>query len=128
MDLSVYPPNAALDDGRLMLGGCRVADVAQEFGTPAYLVDAAGLRQRALAFQEAVASRHPRSRVLFASKSFPTPSVMGLIADTGCGLDVAGLGELLAAERTGIDAARVVLHGNAKSDAEIAKAIEMGVG
>ncbi|HRY10077.1 MAG TPA: alanine racemase, partial [Candidatus Nanopelagicales bacterium] len=128
MDLSVYPPNAALDDGRLMLGGCRVADVAQEFGTPAYLVDAAGLRQRALAFQEALASRHPRSRVLFASKSFPTPSVMGLIADTGCGLDVAGLGELLAAERTGIDAARVVLHGNAKSDAEIAKAIEMGVG
>ena len=128
MDLSVYPPNAALDDGVLMLGGCRVADVAQEFGTPAYLVDAAGLRQRALAFQEAVASRHPRSRVLFASKSFPTPSVMGLIADTGCGLDVAGLGELLAAERTGIDAARVVLHGNAKSDAEIAKAIEMGVG
>ena len=128
MDLSVYPPNAALDDGRLMLGGCRVADVAQEFGTPAYLVDAAGLRQRALAFQEAVASRHPRSRVLFASKSFPTPSVMGLIADTGCGLDVAGLGELLAAERTGVDAARVVLHGNAKSDAEIAKAIEMGVG
>ena len=128
MDLSVYPPNAALDDGRLMLGGCRVADVAQEFGTPAYLVDAAGLRQRALAFQEALASRHPRSRVLFASKSFPTPSVMGLIADTGCGLDVAGLGELLAAERTGVDAARVVLHGNAKSDAEIAKAIEMGVG
>ena len=128
MDLSVYPPNAALDDGVLMLGGCRVADVAQEFGTPAYLVDAAGLRQRALAFQEAVASRHPRSRVLFASKSFPTPSVMGLIADTGCGLDVAGLGELLAAERTGIDAARVVLHGNAKSDAEIAKAIEMGIG
>ena len=128
MDLSVYPPNAALDDGVLMLGGCRVADVAQEFGTPAYLVDAAGLRQRALAFQEALASRHPRSRVLFASKSFPTPSVMGLIADTGCGLDVAGLGELLAAERTGVDAARVVLHGNAKSDAEIAKAIEMGVG
>ena len=128
MDLSVYPPNAALDDGRLMLGGCRVADVAQEFGTPAYLVDAAGLRQRALAFQEAVASRHPRSRVLFASKSFPTPSVMGLIADTGCGLDVAGLGELLAAERTGVDPARVVLHGNAKSDAEIAKAIGMSIG
>ena len=128
MDLSVYPPNAALDDGVLMLGGCRVADVAQEFGTPAYLVDAAGLQQRALDFQEALASRHPRSRVLFASKSFPTPSVMGLIADTGCGLDVAGLGELLAAERTGVDAARVVLHGNAKSDAEIAKAIEMGVG
>src|SRR5690606_34492928 len=99
MDLSVYPPNAALDDGRLILGGCRVAEVAEEFGTPAYLIDAAGLRARAVAFQEALTSRHPHSQVLFASKSFPTPSVMGLIADTGCGLDVAALGELLAAER-----------------------------
>ncbi len=128
MDLSVYPPNAALEDGRLTLGGCRVADVAEEFGTPAYLIDAAGLRERAQAFQQALASRHPRSRVLFASKSFPTPSVMGLIADTGCGLDVAGLGELLAAERTGVDPAGIVLHGNAKSDAEIAKALEMRIG
>ncbi len=128
LDLSLYPPNAALDDGLLTLGGCRVADVVQEFGTPAYLIDAAGLRQRAAAFQEALTSRHARSRVMFASKSFPTPSVMGLIADTGCGLDVAGLGELLAAERTGVDPARIVLHGNAKSDAEIAKAIEMGIG
>ena len=48
MDLSLYPPNAELVDGRLTLGGCQVADVAEEFGTPAYLVDAAGLRQRAL--------------------------------------------------------------------------------
>ena len=128
MDLSLYPPNAELVDGRFTLGGCQVADVAEEFGTPAYLVDAAGLRQRALDFQEALASRHARSQVLFASKSFPTPSVMGLIADTGCGLDVAGLGELLAAERTGVDPSRVVLHGNAKSDAEIAKAIEMRIG
>ena len=128
LDLSLYPPNAALEDGRLSLGGCRVADVAQEFGTPAYLIDSAGLRQRAEAFQESLAARHTRSRVMFASKSFPTPSVMGLIADTGCGLDVAGLGELLAAERTGVDPARIVLHGNAKSDTEIAKAIEMGIG
>lgn len=128
MDLSVYPPNATLEEGRLTLGGCPVAELAEEFGTPAYLIDVAGLRERALAFQNALASRHPRSRVLFASKSFPTPSVMGLIADTGCGLDVAGLGELLAAERTGADPARIVLHGNAKSDAEIAKAIEMRIG
>lgn len=129
MDLSLYPPTTELDgQGRLTIGGCRVADVAAEFGTPAYIIDAAGLRARAAEFQSAMASRHPRSRVLFASKSFPTPSVMGLIAETGCGLDVAGLGELLAAERTGIDPQRIVLHGNAKTDAEIAKAIEMGIG
>lgn len=129
MDLTLYPPHTSLDaDGHLSIGGCRLADVAAEFGTPAYVIDAAGLRERARAFQTALASRHARSQVMFASKSFPTPSVMGLIADTGCGLDVAGLGELIAAERTGVDPQRIVLHGNAKSDAEIAKAIDMEIG
>jgi diaminopimelate decarboxylase len=66
--------------------------------------------------------------VLFASKSFPTPSVMALIAQTDCGLDVAGLGELLAAERAGVDPGGIVLHGNAKSRAEISKAVDMGIG
>lgn len=128
LDLSLYPPNTEIDDqGRLTIGGCPVADLAEQFGTPAYLVDAAGLRERARAFQHALSSRHPRSQVLFATKSLPTPSVMGLIASTGCGVDVAGLGELLAAQRAGIDPAGIVLHGNAKTDAEIAKAIEMGI-
>lgn len=129
LDLSLYPPNTTLDrEGRLTLAGCGVADVAEEFGTPAYLIDAAGVRERAHTFQNALTSRHPRSRVLFASKSFPTPSVMDLVARAGCGLDVAGLGELLAAQQAGIDPADIVLHGNAKSDAEIAKAIALRIG
>lgn len=128
LPLDIYPPHAALDaDGHLTLAGCRVAEVAEQFGTPAYLIDAAGIRERARAFTEALTSRHPRSRALFASKSFPTPSVMDLVASQGCGVDVAGLGELLAAERAGVDPSRIVLHGNAKSTAEIAKAIEMGI-
>ena len=126
LDLSLYPPHTHIDhEGFLTLAGCRVADLASQFGTPSYLVDAAGLRARAQDFQDALTSRHPHGRVLFASKSFPTPSVMALVAEGGCGLDVAGLGELLAAERAGVDPGNIVLHGNAKSDAEIAKAIEM---
>lgn len=126
LDLSLYPPHTHIDhEGFLTLAGCRVADLASQFGTPSYLVDTAGLRARAQEFQDALTSRHPHGRVLFASKSFPTPSVMALVAEGGCGLDVAGLGELLAAERAGVDPGNIVLHGNAKSDAEIAKAIEM---
>lgn len=126
LDLSLYPPHTHIDhEGFLTLAGCRVADLASQFGTPSYLVDAAGLRARAQEFQDTLTSRHPHGRVLFASKSFPTPSVMALVAEGGCGLDVAGLGELLAAERAGVDPGNIVLHGNAKSDAEIAKAIEM---
>ena len=129
LDLSIYPPHATIDpDNRLSLAGCRVADLAEEFGTPAFLVDAAGVRERAQAFRDALTSRHPRSRVLFASKSFPTPSMMQLIASTGCGVDVAGLGELIAAEHAHVDPATMVLHGNAKTADEIAEALKIGVG
>ena len=48
LDLSLYPPHTHIDhDGFLTLAGCRVADLASQFGTPSYLVDAAGLRARA---------------------------------------------------------------------------------
>lgn len=129
LDLSIYPTGAAQDaHGRLHLAGCRVADLAEQFGTPAYLVDVAGIRERAIRFQQALAARHPASQVLFAVKSFPTPSMIDLLAASGCGADVAGLGELLAAQRAGVDPGRMVLHGNAKTDAEIAAAIDAAVG
>ena len=63
--LDLYPPHADLDgDGRLTLGGCTVSEVAERFGTPAYLIDTAGLRERAHAFQNALTSRHPRSSAI----------------------------------------------------------------
>lgn len=72
LDLSLYPPHTHIDhEGFLTLAGCRVADLASQFGTPSYLVDTAGLRARAQEFQDALTSRHPHGRVLFASKSFP---------------------------------------------------------
>ena len=46
----------------------------------------------------------------------------------GLGLDVAGGGVILTALKAGVDPGLVVLHGNAKSDEEIALAVEHGIG
>jgi diaminopimelate decarboxylase len=129
IDLSLYPEGTTLDDdGRLVVGGCRVADLADEFGTPMYLIDEQALRAQARRYVAAFASRHPDSQVLFATKSYPTPSVVRVLVEEGCGVDVAAEGELLVALTAGVDPAKVVLHGNAKTDADIRAALTASVG
>ena len=128
IDLSLYPDGAAIDaDGRLLVGGCAVADLAAEYGTPAYIIDEGALRARARHYLDAFRSRHPNSHVLFASKSFPSASVIGLIAQEGCGTDTAAAGELMLALRAGADASSIVFHGNAKTDFDVQTALDAHV-
>ena len=128
IDLSLYPEGATIDNaGRLMIGGCSVAEVAEQYGTPAYLIDEAALRAHARRYRESFESRHPNSLVLFASKSFPSASVIGLIAEEGCGTDVASAGELMIARAGGATPSKMVLHGNAKSDFDVQSGIDAGV-
>lgn len=128
IDLSLYPEGTRLDDrGRLLIGGCAVADLAEQYGTPAYLIDEGALRRRARDYVRAFRERHEDSLVLFASKSFPSASVIGVVADEGCGVDTAAAGELRLALAAGADPSRAVFHGNAKTDEDIRAAIEARV-
>lgn len=128
IDLSLYPAGTALDaGGRLLIGGCAVADLAEQYGTPAYLIDEGALRATARTYADAFARRHPRSLVLFAAKSFPSASVIGTVAAEGCGTDTAAAGELGLALAGGADAGRIVFHGNAKTDNDIRAAIDAHV-
>jgi diaminopimelate decarboxylase len=66
--------------------------------------------------------------VLFAAKSFPAASVIGITAEEGCGTDAVAGGELRLALAAGADPARAVLNGNAKTDADILVALRAGGG
>ena len=123
--LTVYPGAASVHDGRLAIGGCDALDLAREFGTPAYVVAEDDLRARAREFLRAMAAHHGgRSRVLFAAKAFPCTAVLRIFAEEGLGVDVASAGELHLAQRAGFDPGRMVVHGNAKSLAELRAAVE----
>ncbi|WP_298213497.1 diaminopimelate decarboxylase [Acidocella sp.] len=129
VDLSLYPDGTIFDpkDG-LRIGGCRLDDVAREFGTPAYVLDEFSLRNRARRYINAFRALHANSHIFFASKSFPSTPVIRVLAEEGCGVDVAAEGELLMALRAGADPARMVFHGNAKSDADVKAAIKANIG
>src|ERR1700682_6260525 len=127
--LGLFPQGTGLDsDGAMIVGGCRLDDVAEKFGTPAIVVSEDALRQRARAYLAAFRGRWPRCDVAFASKSFPCTAVQRVMVDEGLHLDVAGGGEILTALKAGADPAKLILHGNAKSDEELELAVKHGVG
>ncbi len=126
---NVLPLGTRVNDrGRLEFGGCDAVELAREFGTPAYVVVEDDLRQRARAFVDALAARHNDFDVLFASKAFPCTAVYRVLAEEGIGCDVASGGELALALNAGFEPRRIILHGNAKSTAELREALHAGVG
>ncbi|CAB4937139.1 unannotated protein [freshwater metagenome] len=125
----VYPRGSRVDDrGRIEVGGCDTTELAREFGTPAYVVVEDDIRARAHAFVSAFGAHTDAFDVIFASKAFPCTAVYRLLWEEGIGCDVAGPGELTQALAAGVDPARIYLHGNAKTHAEMAQALAAGVG
>jgi diaminopimelate decarboxylase len=113
----------------LEVGGCDTVELAREFGTPAYVVAEDDLRSRARSFMQAGREAgHDDFHVVFASKAFPSTAVLGLLAGEGLWCDVASGGELHLALTAGFSPERIVVHGNAKSEAELRMALGHRVG
>lgn len=120
------------DEGAITVGGIDVRDLAAEFGTPLYIIDEVDMRARAAAFRDHFAAAFGRHRarvdVYYASKAMLSSRISKWMYDEDLYLDVASGGELEIALRGGMPAKRIGLHGNNKSDAELARALEVGVG
>jgi diaminopimelate decarboxylase len=125
----VYPLGSRLNErGRLEVGGCDVVELGREFGTPAYVYAEDDMRARARAYKEAFRARTEHFEVIYAGKAFPAAAVFRLFAEAGLSADVASGGELHLALAGGFDPARLYMHGNNKSQAELDYAIAQGVG
>ena len=119
----LLPDSAELVDGQLQIGGCGLLELAYEYGTPLFVYDEQHLRDRC---REAVAVFG--DGVAYATKAFLCTEMARLVYSEGMHLDVATGGELHVALSAGVPADRLVLHGNNKSTAELAAALEAGVG
>jgi diaminopimelate decarboxylase len=112
------------DDGVVSVGGVRLTDIAEQVGTPVYVIDEEDFRQRAQAWRDAFSGW----TVYYAGKSFLCGTIAKWVAQEDLSLDVCSLGELTVALRAGFDPARIGMHGNNKSEAELRLALEHGVG
>src|SRR6266540_6128709 len=125
----VYPLGTRVNErGHLEVGGCDVIELAERFGTPAYVYAEEDMRARARSYVEAFSARTDDFEVIYASKALPVTAVYRLMAEEGLSIDVASGGELHMALAAGVDPARIYLHGNAKDDRELRAALDAGVG
>jgi len=119
-------------DGSVAVAGMDVADLATRFGTPLYVLDEADLRARArawrIAFERAFAAVGAPVDVYYAGKAFLSVAVARWVHAEGLRVDTATGGELAVALAAGVPGPHLGLHGNNKSDAEIAAALDAGVG
>ncbi|MEZ0069813.1 diaminopimelate decarboxylase [Streptacidiphilus sp. MAP12-20] len=124
-DLSVWPASTRVaPHGDLTVGGVSLAELAERFGTPVYLLDEDEVRGRCRAYRQAF----PDAEILYAAKAFLCRAMAHWVREEGLGLDVCSRGELELAVTTGFPPEQMVLHGNAKSPDELDAALRLGVG
>jgi diaminopimelate decarboxylase len=111
-------------DGVVTVAGVAVTDLARDFGTPSYVVDEDDFRSRCRDWLSAF----PGADVYYAGKAFLNIAIARWVAAEGLRLDVCTGGELAVALRAGFDPRHVAMHGNNKSDAELAAAVDAGLG
>ncbi len=125
----VLPPSAAVTpEGHLSIGGCDLVALAEEHGTPLVVYDEGALREAARRYRAAFEAHDPDVEVVYASKAYFGLAMLRLALEEGLSVDVASGGELYVALRAGFPPERIYLHGNNKDAAEVAEALDAGVG
>jgi diaminopimelate decarboxylase len=112
-------------NGRLLFDGLSLDDLAETFGTPAYVYSADTIARNFLALKAAFGSAP--HLICYAVKANSNLAVLGLLAKLGAGFDIVSAGELRRVLAAGGAAQRVIFSGVGKTVAEIELALKSGI-
>ncbi len=125
----LYSDVSVNEKGHLTLAGYDTVELAKKYGTPLYLMNEDKIRARVREYKDAMNKYFPSGSVPeFASKAFSCKQIYRIMADEGIDIDVVSPGEIYTAVSAGFPMGKSFFHGNNKTDADIAFAIENKVG
>lgn len=113
------------DRDSLAIGGVPMRELLRRFGSPLYAFDGAALRRRARAVGAAFG---PQFALLWSVKANPSVALARILREAGCGAEIASLGELEVALAAGFPASLLRFAGPGKTRADLAVALQRGVG
>lgn len=115
--------------GHLTIGGRDTVELAQQYGTPLYVMDEEEIRAACRSYRQSMARCYDgNGLVAYASKAMSCKAICRIVMEEGLGLDVVSAGELYTAMAVEFPADKILFHGNNKSIEELALALEYGVG
>lgn len=116
-------------DGNLSIGPIELKELAAKFGTPLYVLDEETIRDNLNQYKIGfLAAGLKNAQVAYAGKALLNLSMAALVAQENCFLDVVSQGELYTALKAGFPLARVIFHGNNKSQEELTAALDLKIG
>ena len=104
---------------------CSLQQLAQQFGTPLYVYSKATLEKHYLDMDRAFGFID--HQICFAVKSNSNLAVLNVLSKLGAGFDIVTGGELARVLKAGGDPAKIVFSGLGKSEADIQKALQVGI-
>ena len=115
--------------GHLVFAGYDTTELAKTYGTVLMVLDENRIRSRCREYITAMRTFLPAgSRPLYASKALSIKGIYRIMREENMGVDVVSAGELYTAARAGFPMENAFFHGNSKTDADIAMAMDEGIG
>lgn len=124
LDRALWSESVQRQNGEISVAGLGVTTIAEQVGTPAYVIDEVDFRRRAATFRDSFQGWE----IFYAGKALLTKTIARWINEEGLSLDVCTGGELAIALAGGMPPERIGMHGNNKSVAELEAALAAGVG
>ncbi len=122
--------NLTVDErGILLFAGQDTVSLLRTYGSPLYLMDEDLIRERCRTYREAMKEYFGQDALpLYASKAASFKEIYRIMKEEQMGIDVVSCGEIITAYEAGFPLEQAYFHSNNKTDADIAYAIEKGVG
>jgi len=115
-------------EGTLYFDGCSTLNLAQEYGTPLYVMSVTDIEGRFAELKKCFLNKYKRSRVAYASKAFCTLAMYQICKQEDVCIDVVSGGELYTAIQVEYPPEHIEFNGNNKLRSEIELAVEYGIG
>lgn len=117
------------ENGHLTIGGCDTVELANEYGTPVYVMDEDTIRTACSSYVQSIAKYYNGNGLaMFASKALCCKELCRIVNDEKMGLDVVSGGEIYTAMKADFPPEKIHFHGNNKTAEEINMALDYNIG
>jgi len=115
------------EKGNLEIGGVDALELAQEYGTPLYVLDEMRIRDNYQRVEQAFSSEYSDFKIFYAAKANTNLAVMRILEQEGSGIDAVSPGEIYTALLAGFEPERILFTGNNVTSEELQFALDSGV-